>query len=67
MFSLAGAEYDLPVSDPAWENRLSALKIGSYDNTEAGISASQSTFLTVSLTEPFNGSYFKLIAAAIVL
>ena len=41
--------------------------MGTYDNTEAGVSASQSTFLTVSLTEPFNGNCFKLIAAVIVL
>jgi hypothetical protein len=67
MFSLAGAEYDLSVSDPAWENRLGALEIGTYDNAEAGIAASQSTFLTVSLTEPFNSNCFKLVAAVIVL
>jgi putative nucleic acid modification protein with dual OB domain len=61
IFSLAGAEYNLSVSDPAWEDSLSDLGIGSYDNAGAGISASQSTFLTVSLTEPFNGNCFKLI------
>ncbi len=67
IFSLVGAEYNLSVSDPVWADRLSALGIGTYDNAGAGVSASQSIFLTVSLTEPFNGSCFKLIAAVIVL
>lgn len=67
IFSLAGTEYNLSVSDPVWRDSVSGLRIGSYDNAGAGISASQSTFLTVSLTEPFNGNCFKLIAAVIVL
>lgn len=67
IFSLASTEHNLSVSDPAWMGRLSDLRIGSYNNTEVGVSASQSTFLTVSLTEPFNGNCFKLIAAVIVI
>lgn len=67
IFSLAGAEYNLLVSDPFWTDRLSSLGFGSYDNSRAGTSADQARFLTVSLTEPFNRFCFKLIAAVIVI
>jgi hypothetical protein len=66
-FELAGMSYNLSVSDPGWADRLSNFGFGSYSSSEAGILRSQAAFLTVSLTEPFNGSCFKLIAAVVVL
>ena len=66
-FKLAGTSYDLSVTDPGWTARLANLRFGSYSNSEAGILGSQAIFLTVSLTEPFKGNCFKLIAAVIVL
>lgn len=67
IFRLAGAEYNLPISDPIWTDHLRNLGFGSYQDYEAGIPANQSTFLTASLTEPFKGHCYKLIAAVIVL
>jgi len=66
-FRLAGADYNLPVSDPSWKDHLRNLEFGSYADNEVGISTGRSTFLTVSLAEPFNGVCYKLIAAVIVL
>lgn len=67
IFRLAGAEYNLPISDPIWKDNLRNLGFGSYQNYEVGIPPDRPTFLTVSLTEPFNGYCYKLIAAVIVL
>jgi hypothetical protein len=66
-FKLAGEPYNLPVSDPHWAGLLSRFDFGYYSNSDVSIARSQAVFLTVSLTEPFNGSCFKLIAAVVVL
>jgi hypothetical protein len=67
IFRLRNAEYNLPISDPSWTDHLRNLGFGSYQDHEVGIPADRSTFLTVSLTEPFQGYCYKLIAAVIVL
>lgn len=68
IFRLAGTLYDLSVSDSSWEARLANLHLGVYSSQRVGILASQDTFLTVSLAEPFDdGDCYKLIAAVIVL
>jgi hypothetical protein len=69
IFKLAGADYNLPISDPIWKGHLKNLGFDSYEDNEVGISADRSTFLTVSLAEPspFDGVCYKLIAAVIVL
>jgi putative nucleic acid modification protein with dual OB domain len=67
IFSLTGAQHNLPVTDPIWTDRHRNLGFGSHQSHELGIAAGRSTFLTVSLAEPFNGYCYKLIAAVIVL
>lgn len=66
LFSLAGADYDLPITDPLWEAALRGLPEGLHPMTAGGISEDQAVFLTISLGEPFQGSCFKLVAAIIV-
>jgi putative nucleic acid modification protein with dual OB domain len=55
LFSLGGVDYNLGVTDPAWEARLQHLAVS---ESEAG----HDVMLTVSLSEPFNGYCFKLVA-----
>ncbi len=66
-FALGGRSFDLPVTDPEWEQRLSLLPSGVHSSEEVGISRTDRVFLTISLGEPFNGECFKLLAAVIVL
>lgn len=57
-FRLGEAQYDLVVTDPVWEHRLSDLQIGEY-LTERNV------MLTISLGEPFHSYCYKLVAAII--
>jgi hypothetical protein len=52
-----GIQYWLWVTDPVYERQYLAKQDGDYDIGEK--------FLTISLTEPYNGSCYKLIAAII--
>jgi hypothetical protein len=65
-FLLDGWRYELSVSDPAWEQRLALLPLGEHPMESAGVEADQRLLFTVSLTEPFEGSCYKLVAAVIV-
>lgn len=67
VFALGGSSFDLPVTDPAWEQRLSRLPSGVHSSQKVGISRADRVFLTISLGEPFNGECYKLVAAVIVL
>lgn len=64
-FTLAGAPYSLPLTDPLWLKRLESLPIGcrSWEANE------QEALLTISLSEPFAGDGFcyKLVAAVVAL
>lgn len=63
----ARIRYDLPVTDPAWLDQLHLLPSGIHPNTTlCGNQASQ-TFLTVSLSEPFEGFHYKLAAGVVLL
>ena len=55
-FTLDGAEYSLPVSDPRWEERCSPLDYGNYDNEHILVGEEDRLLLTVSLDEPFYGN-----------
>jgi hypothetical protein len=59
-FTLRNAHYDLGVTDPAWDMKLAHLSVG---ESEAG----HNVMLTVSLSEPFNGYCFKLVATVLPL
>lgn len=66
-FELAGRNYDLPITDPRFEQRLAGLGLGDHPRAAAGIATDERVLLTVSLGEPFNFHCFKLIAAVLVL
>jgi hypothetical protein len=66
-FRLRGAGYDLSVTDPVLESRLSRQPEGLHPCTSAGIPDRARTFLIVSLGEPFNGECFKLVAAMVAV
>ena len=66
-FKLGGRSFDLSVTDPEWERRLSLLPSGVHGSEEVGISQTDRVFFTISLGEPFNGECFKLVAAVILL
>jgi hypothetical protein len=67
VFSLGGAQYDLPVTDPVIEQRLGDLLVGNYGKDVGGISADDAVFLVISLSKPLGGLCYKLIAAVIAL
>lgn len=66
-FRFVDEEYDLSISDPAWERRLGHLAAGIHRLTAGGLNGDESIFLTVSLSEPFQGSCFKLIASIVAI
>jgi hypothetical protein len=57
--------YDLPVTDPAWLDQLNLLPTGIYPHTTLCANRPTDTFLTASLSEPFEGFHYKLIAGVI--
>jgi hypothetical protein len=70
------ADYDLALTDPEWEHRLSSLPVGDHPQEAApGIAATDRVLLTVSLSEPLGGQpvrnedglCYKLAAAVIVV
>jgi hypothetical protein len=67
LFHLQGAFYNLSVTDPVWEQRLRHLPDGQHDLAASGVHADDLVRLTVSLSEPFNGYCYKLVAAVLVL
>jgi hypothetical protein len=56
-FTYNGVRYALKITDPELEQRYIARGAGNHDAPELG-------YFTVSLSEPFNGDAYKLIAAA---
>ncbi|WP_236594735.1 dual OB domain-containing protein [Saccharothrix sp. 6-C] len=56
-FRHAGSEYALRVTDPVYQDKFRSDGIGKYRLGEC--------FLTVSLGEPFNGHFYKLVAAIV--
>lgn len=59
--------YDLPVTDPAWLDLLHLLPTGIHPHATLGNRRPQKTLLTASLSEPFEGFHYKLIAGVIEL
>lgn len=68
-FAFHGTEYDLPLTDPEWRQRVEALPSGLHPATAAGLGPDDRVLLTVSLGEPFveDDCCYKLVAAVIVL
>lgn len=67
IFSLRGISYNLVVTDPVWENLLSALPTGVHPATAANLENfdPNTVLLTISLGEPFEGYCYKLVAAVL--
>lgn len=69
IFDLRGQPYNVPVTDPAWTSRvvrtLTALKSGAYLQEIIGISKYSNILFTVSLSEPFQGYCYKLVAGIV--
>ncbi|HEX5939395.1 MAG TPA: hypothetical protein VFZ12_03465 [Dehalococcoidia bacterium] len=64
-FNLAGASYDLSVTDPIWRQELTALRDGEHPWGSLEREANRVPILTISLGEPFEGDCYKLVAAVI--
>ncbi len=64
---VARVRYDLSVTDPDWKNQLNLLPTGIYPNSMLCGNRVSTTFLTVSLSEPFEGFHYKLVAGVINL
>lgn len=67
IFEISRTYYDLVVTDPVWERKLSNHPEGDYRLTAAGLKPDDRVLFTVSLGEPFNGYCYKLVAAIILL
>lgn len=59
--------YDLPVTDPAWLDQLHLLPTGIHSHTTLCAKRETRTLLTASLSEPYEGFHYKLIAGVINL
>jgi hypothetical protein len=68
-FQFSGSHYDLVVTDPRWEERLSVLEYGDHPASAAGLSDQDRVLFCVSLGEPLetNNRRYKLVAGVIVL
>jgi hypothetical protein len=74
LFTLNGRSYDLPLTDPQWEQRVNRLSPGTHPrNDVADLKPEDELLLTISLGEPFqvdviHDEYcFKLVAGVVVL
>jgi hypothetical protein len=59
--------YDLPVTDPIWIQKLNRLPSGIYPHANFLDGKTLKTFLTISLSEPFDGFHYKLVAGVVCL
>jgi len=66
-FNLGASPYGLPVTDPKYVDRLKQFPIGLHQSAEIGIPPAAKLLFTVSLSEPFNGACYKLVAAIVIL
>lgn len=66
-FQLGHVEYDLPLTDPEFRRLLSGLSPGTHSTRELRIPQGRKLLLTISLTEPFNGFCYKLVAGVVVV
>ena len=66
VFDLGHATYDLSVTDMVFRDRLLPLGVGHYDSETVGIGAADRVYFTVSLSEPFEGHCYKLVAGVLV-
>ena len=58
--------YDLAVTDPVWLNQLNLLSAGIYTHAFLLGGKNLRTFLTFSLSEPFEDYHYKLVAGVVI-
>jgi hypothetical protein len=66
-FSLQKIFYNLVITDPYWERRLSLLLEGYYNSSQIGIESINEILFTISLGGPFQGECYKLVASVIIV
>ena len=59
--------YDLAVTDPEWLERMHSLPAGIYPHAYFSAGKPSKTFLAISLSEPFEGFHYKLVAGVVTL
>jgi hypothetical protein len=59
--------YDLAVTDPKWLDMLNLLPAGIYPHSFLHGGKPPKTLLTISLSEPFEGFHYKLVAGVVGL
>lgn len=59
--------YELAVTDPVWLNQLHLLPAGIYPHALFFKGKPPVTFLTMSLSEPFEGFHYKIVAGVVCL
>jgi hypothetical protein len=59
--------YDFPVTDPVWLEKLHTRPVGIHSHSSFFEHTPKKTILTVSLSEPFEGFHYKLIAGVVNL
>lgn len=59
--------YDLAVTDPVWLNQLQFLTAGIYSQSFFFKEKLPRTLLTISLSEPYEGFHYKLVAGVVNL
>ena len=57
--------YDLAVTDPVWLEQLNLLPPGIYPHTSFFQGQASQDFSDVSLSEPFEGFHYKLVAGVV--
>jgi Dual OB-containing domain len=59
------SRYDLAVTDPVWLQQLNLLPAGIYPHSFLAKGKPSRTYLTVSLSEPYEGFHYKLVAGVV--
>lgn len=65
LFQRHHVTYDFAVTDPRWLGQLKPLTEGIHSHTEL-VGGARETWLTISLSEPYFGFHYKLVAGVIV-
>jgi len=59
--------YDLAVTDPKWLDMLNLLPVGIYPHALLSGGKPSRLYLTISLSEPYDGFHYKLVAGVVTL
>jgi hypothetical protein len=65
-FNLRGRDYNFSITDPVWLAKFNNLPVDNYSLADSGLTPNDKIWFTISLSEPFNGFCYKLVAAVLV-